>query len=320
MSSHRPPDSDGRDVVVGIVVTAGRAGVSTGKVVMRPMRALTRLPVFRARVHELASTGHEAEVDARRRAEQVAGDALTGEETRRLVERVVQDLVEREKIVERVVSSRQFEEALERVLTSPKVREALLSQTTTIGEELVAELRQGARRLEGRIERPAAGPYGGVGSRAVALMIDALVVAVAFLTGVAMATLLIGLAGKPPTWLEDALVGVGWFAIQIVYFAGGWWLSGTTIGMRLLALRVVGPRGERPGPVRAVIRLVGLWLSITILFLGFLPVLFDKRRRALQDFLAGTLVIDALAAPSPDAAAALQDAPATPGAGSSVSA
>jgi uncharacterized RDD family membrane protein YckC len=39
------------------------------------------------------------------------------------------------------------------------------------------------------------------------------------------------------------------------------------------------------------VRLVGLWLAIAIAFLGFLPVLVDDRRRALQDFLSGTEVV-----------------------------
>ena len=38
-------------------------------------------------------------------------------------------------------------------------------------------------------------------------------------------------------------------------------------------------------------RLVGLWLAIALAFLGFLPVLVDDRRRALQDFLSGTEVV-----------------------------
>jgi hypothetical protein len=39
-----------------------------------------------------------------------------------------------------------------------------------------------------------------------------------------------------------------------------------------------------------VLRLVGLGLAIVPLFLGFAPALVDARRRALQDFLAGTVV------------------------------
>jgi uncharacterized RDD family membrane protein YckC len=32
-------------------------------------------------------------------------------------------------------------------------------------------------------------------------------------------------------------------------------------------------------------------LSIALLFLGFLPVLVSERRRALQDYVAGTVVV-----------------------------
>ena len=42
---------------------------------------------------------------------------------------------------------------------------------------------------------------------------------------------------------------------------------------------------------RSIVRMVGLVLAIVLLFTGFLPVLFDERRRALQDFLAGTAVV-----------------------------
>jgi len=36
--------------------------------------------------------------------------------------------------------------------------------------------------------------------------------------------------------------------------------------------------------------MVGLVLAIVPFFLGFVPVLFDERRRGLPDFLAGTVV------------------------------
>jgi hypothetical protein len=39
------------------------------------------------------------------------------------------------------------------------------------------------------------------------------------------------------------------------------------------------------------VRLIGLLLAIIPMFAGFLPVLFDRRRRALQDYLAGTVVV-----------------------------
>jgi uncharacterized RDD family membrane protein YckC len=47
-----------------------------------------------------------------------------------------------------------------------------------------------------------------------------------------------------------------------------------------------------PSVYRSLVRFVGLILAIVPLFAGFLPVLFDSRRRGLQDFLSGTVVID----------------------------
>jgi uncharacterized RDD family membrane protein YckC len=61
--------------------------------------------------------------------------------------------------------------------------------------------------------------------------------------------------------------------------------------MHLMGLRVHDGRGQAPGFFRSCVRLVGLWLAIAIAFLGFVPVLFDRRRRALQDFMAGTEVV-----------------------------
>ncbi len=61
--------------------------------------------------------------------------------------------------------------------------------------------------------------------------------------------------------------------------------------MRLLGLRVVTRAGLPPSPSRSLLRLVGLALAIAPMLLGFLPVFFDSSRRALQDFLAGTLVV-----------------------------
>jgi uncharacterized RDD family membrane protein YckC len=44
--------------------------------------------------------------------------------------------------------------------------------------------------------------------------------------------------------------------------------------------------------LRSLVRFVGLILAIAPLFLGFISVPFDRRRRALPDFLAGTVVVD----------------------------
>ena len=96
--------------------------------------------------------------------------------------------------------------------------------------------------------------------------------------------------GLRPAWLVGALVAVGWALVVDVYLVLFWTMTGRTPGMRLMQLRVVGPRGDPPGLGRAVVRLVGLLLSVALFFAGFLPVLVDRRRRGMHDMLAGTVV------------------------------
>ena len=61
--------------------------------------------------------------------------------------------------------------------------------------------------------------------------------------------------------------------------------------MSLLRLRLVDAGGGAPGFGRSLLRLVGALAAVAFVFVGFLPVLVDDRRRALQDFLARTVVI-----------------------------
>jgi uncharacterized RDD family membrane protein YckC len=77
-----------------------------------------------------------------------------------------------------------------------------------------------------------------------------------------------------------------------------WTVTGQTPGMRLMGLRVTDQRGLPPRFWRSFVRLIGLVLAIIPMFAGFLPVLFDRRRRALQDFLAATVVRVEAASPT----------------------
>ena len=61
--------------------------------------------------------------------------------------------------------------------------------------------------------------------------------------------------------------------------------------MRAMRLRVVTADGTPPSLWRAFVRLIGLLLAIVPLFAGFLPILFDARRRGLPDYLARTVVL-----------------------------
>ena len=132
---------------------------------------------------------------------------------------------------------------------------------------------------------------GALGARGVAFAVDLGICTVAFLVAAAVAWLVSSIAGGlGPGWLEALLAGSGWALVVACYLVFFWTVAGQTPGMRFMHLRVTDRRGAQFGVARSLLRLVGLFLAIVPCLAGFLPVLLDDRRRALQDFIAGTLV------------------------------
>lgn len=69
-------------------------------------------------------------------------------------------------------------------------------------------------------------------------------------------------------------------------------LRGQTIGKQLLGIRVVNRNGDVPGIGRAMLReVIGKFVSGIVLLLGYIWVLFDRRRQAWHDKIGGTYVI-----------------------------
>ena len=208
-----------------------------------------------------------------------------------------------ETYVARVVRSDAFRNTLKDVLASPEIRAALADQTTGFADDVAHAGRRGAARLDERIadrfgrlfRRPPASEssrFAGVASRGIALVVDAGLVQLAFLVAAGSIALVTALAGGiHEGWLAATLGGVGWLLVAATYFTAFWATAGQTPGMRLADVRVVTATGAPPSGLRSLIRFVGLILAIAPLFAGFLPALVDRRRRALQDFLAGTVVV-----------------------------
>ena len=135
-------------------------------------------------------------------------------------------------------------------------------------------------------------PYAGIATRAVALALDAAVAHVIVFAGGAILALVGSLVSDVRLdTLGKVLAAVAWAAVVGSYFVLFWSTAGQTPGMRLMALRVMTGDGTHPGVARSVVRVIGLALAIVPLFLGFVPVLIDRRRRGLHDFLAGTVVV-----------------------------
>jgi uncharacterized RDD family membrane protein YckC len=276
--------------------------------------AASRVALYPARAAMRAS---------RTRIESSVESVLTGPELARILDAVLAGplpeelahiLVER-KVLERVATTMaaeiEIDQIVDQLLARPEVqaalmtavgseathaliKEALQQQSSSAASELGHALRRQAIALDARVEvrsPPAPPQFGGVATRGIALVTDAALVGVIGVSISAMATLVASLVGSlRPAWLVGLILASGWSVLSIVYFAGFWSLVGQTPGMRLMRVRVRGPRGEPVSFARSVVRVVGLALAIIPCFAGFIPALFDGRRRALPDLIAGTTV------------------------------
>jgi len=237
------------------------------------------------------------EIAATPEFEQAVADALDHEATQRLVDRALAS-PGLERLVVEALESRLTAEVFEHVASSPAMRSAMQRQTATLADEVMGGVRHRAERADGaaqqkiRRRQVADVPYAGIATRAIGLAIDVLLAQIIFLTGAALVGLVASLVGElRPAWLVAALAAAGWILVAGTYFVLFWTAAGQTPGMRLMRLRVSDQRGQPPSLGRSVVRFIGLLLAIVPLFAGFLPVLFDDRRRALQDFMAGTAVL-----------------------------
>jgi len=258
--------------------------------------------------------------DARLHLEDAVVDALGGPEgeraikrllagpmpdavARALVEQGIVDRVLASPELQRALASPELQRALEEALAGPALRAALARQGMSVLELTLAALRRRLAALDDRLEgvawrllrrrqRVVEPPEPGIATRLVALGADLALAHVAFLLGVAVVALVGYLVGRPSAPLADALAAAGWVLAVGGYFVFFWSSVGRTPGMLLLHVRVRrdGPDAP-PGFIRSCVRLVGLFLSISLVVVGFAPVLVDTRRRTLYDLISGTRVV-----------------------------
>ncbi|MFN2203597.1 MAG: RDD family protein [Caldilineaceae bacterium] len=150
------------------------------------------------------------------------------------------------------------------------------------------------------------GEYAGFMTRAIAFILDLLIIelTVFAITGVVM--MIIGFFAslyntlpwasegrfEPVTlWTAGLITTISLFIMIWLYPALFWMINGQTIGKRIMGLRVVRMDGSEMTFWRGLIRVFGYWVSAVALFLGFIWVLFSNQRRGWHDRLAGTCVI-----------------------------
>jgi uncharacterized RDD family membrane protein YckC len=155
---------------------------------------------------------------------------------------------------------------------------------------------------------PVYAPYAGFASRAAAMVVDLLIIGVVYVIAGVSWDFFQRTSGL--TWLVDFLTArFAWLApvleflsspafavilllvFSFVYFTFFFALGGATIGKYVMGLRVVTADGRRLRPRRAVLRALAYAPSALALYLGFLSVLTDDRRRGWHDKIARTVVI-----------------------------
>ncbi len=145
--------------------------------------------------------------------------------------------------------------------------------------------------------------HAGFISRAIAFVLDIVVMSVAVLAAVALLQALLGfftlygLVGQRVVQSSPfrdivvvviALIGVG---VAIGYPVFFWVLLGQTPGKLLMGVRISRTNGQPLTVRRALLRYLGYWLSAIPLGLGFFWVLVDDHRQCWHDKLADTVVI-----------------------------
>jgi uncharacterized RDD family membrane protein YckC len=136
--------------------------------------------------------------------------------------------------------------------------------------------------------------YVGLVTRAIAFGLDAALINVVAILTAAVVGLTFSIVSIPHELKTIAIAAGGvLYVLWIVgYFVTFWSTTGQTPGNRMLRIRVRAVGGERLLPRRSLLRFVGLTLAALPLFLGFLIILIDDRRRGLQDRLARTVVVE----------------------------
>jgi uncharacterized RDD family membrane protein YckC len=186
-----------------------------------------------------------------------------------------------------------------------------------------AQLQKGARtaHMQGaaratKVQRRQAGPtygsYAGFASRTMAMVIDLLIIISVF----AVAAIVLEFFYRTSAlenivgWIQPWLVGWGGafapvvdfllgstfrllalFGFAQLYFTLFYVAIGATPGKYLIGLRVVTRDGRPPRMGGAALRTLAYAASALPLYLGFLAVLVDNRRRGWHDRIAKTYVV-----------------------------
>jgi uncharacterized RDD family membrane protein YckC len=289
--------------------------------VTRPIRRSRIMKPVRVRFHRYQERGEQqlARWQTQGRSEEVRSRAVAEASLGVFVQRSVSDLTESEQIqvlVQQIVASQStgmFEKLVEEVrermvsldiVLDRRIRRSAVTELPPRPPFYSAYIRERPILAAiSSVDRTLAGHYAGFVSRLAAFMIDLTLLLIALTLATSFFNALVGLfnldallgrfmgaAGFTGT-IMAAIAGLSGILLVSAYIVIGWSINGQTVGNLLLGIRVVGHEGGRVSFSRAVLRLLGAYISGFLLFIGFLWALFDGRRQGWHDKLAGTVVV-----------------------------
>ncbi len=145
--------------------------------------------------------------------------------------------------------------------------------------------------------------YAGFWRRWAALLLDSLILSAGFYGVILIAAIVAGLSGLVNDWPEEQVPV--WLGIAYLLLIAGYYVAAAlyyslqessvhqaTLGKRALGIKVTGLEGGRLTRSQALGRWFAAALSYMTLYIGFLMAAFTRRKQALHDIAAGTLVVD----------------------------
>ncbi len=138
------------------------------------------------------------------------------------------------------------------------------------------------------------GHYAGPLSRLLAYVIDLFVILGGFTLFSVGVNFVFGnvISDLNVEFTREGLVGFLLFwSWAYLYYAVSLAVAGRTLGMGIIGLRVVRKSGSPLKVHQAFVRTLVMPLSFIIFGLGFIGLLFGRKRRALHDWIAGTVVV-----------------------------
>ncbi|MGE0068487.1 MAG: RDD family protein, partial [Solirubrobacterales bacterium] len=232
--------------------------------------------------------------------EEAVEGALESEAVKRaLIEAMDSELVD--EVWRKLLASEEAQQLVERIAGAPELRAAISAQGAGLLEDIGRTIGKLARDLDNTFERivrriffrkprPAPSTHAGFISRAIAYLIDGVFVNLGFTAFFALVALVDSALGGSSggTSYAIAIGSTVWVAMGSLYLVAFWSLAGQTPGMRFVGIRL---SGGRLTVRRGLRRMLGLYLSVVTLGIGFLGVVFRENRRGWEDRFADVDVL-----------------------------